>query len=91
MPKGKPKGLKPYLTMSLNNCKLVATYDDKIYFINDGYYFGIDLKSFIVRNNFMLRVTETINNINTALLNWNNTTLDNNENDLLIKYLKTLK
>jgi hypothetical protein len=39
----------------------------------------------------MLRVTETINNINTALLNWNNTTLDNNENDLLIKYLKTLK
>ncbi len=100
IPKGKPKGITPKNTeieLKIGKLKLIALHGGYIYFVENGYYFGIDLPRFIKRNPFGIDKFATIGAINLALLDWGDgrgsmySRLSNEEENLLLKYLMTLR
>jgi len=97
IPKGKPKNLKNIkLEIKKGKHKLLITSMGDIYFVDDGYYFGIELSKFLVKNLFGVNVFETIGKINIALLDWGYgrnkfAALSTEQQDLLRTYLLTLR
>jgi hypothetical protein len=97
IPKGKPKNLKNIkLEIKKGKHKLLIAPMGDIYFVDDGYYFGIELSKFLVKNLFGVNVFETIGKINIALLDWGYgrnkfAALSTEQQDLLQTYLLTLR
>lgn len=97
IPKGKPKELKHIkLELKKGKLRLIVSTDNNVYFVEDGYYFGIELSKFLVKTVFGVNVSETIGKINVALLEWGDgrsrfATLSGKEEDLLKTYLLTIR
>lgn len=95
IPKGKPKGMKPTLEIKKNGTRLFVESNGNVWLMKDHYYFGIVLRKFIARSMWGVNVTDTIGQINLALLDWGEgrgklTQLGNDDVDLLCIYLKSL-
>ena len=100
IPKGRPKGITPKsikMELKKGNLRLLVLTNGDVYFVKDGYYFGIELPKFLTKNMFGISVFETIGKINIALLEWGSgrgrmyDRLSNEEADLLQTYLLTLR
>ena len=97
IPKGKPKELKKAkLELKKGSLRLIVDTNDNIWFASNGYYIGIELPRFIVKNMFGVNVFRTIGNINLALLDWGEgrnrlTQLSNEQQDLLTTYLLSIR
>lgn len=92
IPKGKPKCLKSTMFyLGVNKTTLVEQKPGTVWFKFDGnYYFGIELD---IKYNMIGLIDEfaTVGALNIALLDFEGTTLSNDQEDLLYKYLRTLR
>jgi len=88
--KGKPKCLKSHmLQLKYNGFSLIEQKRGVIWFVENSYYWGIELDIKYNRLN-SLKKFETVGAVNIALLDWNGETLNNGDEDLLYKYLKLI-
>lgn len=98
IPKGRPKDLKRIkLEMRQGKARLIVDMNDNVWFVDGGYYFGIELPRFIVKNIWGVNIFETVGAINIALLEWEDgrghkyAQLSRENEDILKKYLLTLR
>lgn len=100
IPKGKPKELKQVkLEIKKDKIRLLVSDSGNVYFVENGYYFGIELPKFLVKNAFGVNIFETIGKINIALMGWGCgrnlpvelSTLSRKQEDLLQTYLLTVR
>lgn len=98
IPKGKPKELKHIkLELKRGNIRLLIDRNDNVYFVENGYYFGIELSKFLVKTIFGINAFRTIGKINMALLGWGDgrdhlyCKLTNEKEELLTLYLFTIR
>ena len=98
MPKGKPKEIKKTkLELKKGTLKLLIDQNNNVWFVQDGYYWGIELPKFLIKNLFGVNIFETVGKINIALLEWGSgrgqmySQLSNEQQDLLQTYLLTIR
>lgn len=88
--KGKYKCLKSAMfQMKLNGITLIEQKHGTIWFVECGYYWGIELD---IKKDGLGFVDGfgTVGAVNIALLDWSEQPLDNVKEDLLYKYLKII-